>query len=90
MAVLIDKNTRLIVQGITGREGTFHAEAAALTGRLIADKGAGAHDIAQWIAVNAPRLAEAKPVIDSILAQPETTVSRLTVAAARVRGTATG
>ena len=27
MAVLIDKNTRLIVQGITGREGTFHAKA---------------------------------------------------------------
>jgi len=24
MAVLIDKNTRLIVQGITGKEGTFH------------------------------------------------------------------
>ncbi len=26
MAVLIDKNTRLIVQGITGREGLFHAQ----------------------------------------------------------------
>ena len=26
MAVLIDKNTRLIVQGITGREGTYHAK----------------------------------------------------------------
>src|SRR2546430_10955936 len=25
MSVLIDKNTRLIVQGITGREGSFHA-----------------------------------------------------------------
>ncbi|HSI88940.1 MAG TPA: hypothetical protein VK918_07770, partial [Pyrinomonadaceae bacterium] len=24
MAVLVDKNTRLIVQGITGKEGTFH------------------------------------------------------------------
>ena len=29
MAVLLDKNTRLIVQGLTGREGTFHAKAAA-------------------------------------------------------------
>jgi succinyl-CoA synthetase alpha subunit len=28
MAVLIDRNTRLIVQGITGREGTFHAKQA--------------------------------------------------------------
>ena len=26
MAVLVDQNTRLIVQGITGREGTFHAK----------------------------------------------------------------
>ena len=25
MSVLVDKNTRLIVQGITGKEGTFHA-----------------------------------------------------------------
>ncbi len=26
MAILVDKNTRLIVQGITGREGSFHTE----------------------------------------------------------------
>jgi len=26
MSVLVDKNTRLLVQGITGREGTFHTE----------------------------------------------------------------
>ncbi len=26
MSILIDKNTRLVVQGFTGREGTFHAE----------------------------------------------------------------
>jgi succinyl-CoA synthetase alpha subunit len=29
VAVLLDKNTRLLVQGLTGREGTFHAKAAA-------------------------------------------------------------
>ena len=29
MAVLVDKNPRLIVQGITGREGTFHAKGCA-------------------------------------------------------------
>jgi succinyl-CoA synthetase alpha subunit len=28
MSVLVDKNTRLIVQGFTGREGTFHADQA--------------------------------------------------------------
>ena len=26
MSVLVDKNTRLIVQGITGKEGTFHTK----------------------------------------------------------------
>ncbi|HBV51983.1 MAG TPA: succinate--CoA ligase subunit alpha, partial [Clostridiales bacterium] len=26
MSILVDTNTRLIVQGITGREGTFHTE----------------------------------------------------------------
>ena len=26
MSVLIDKNTRVIVQGLTGREGSFHAQ----------------------------------------------------------------
>ena len=35
MAVLIDKNTRLIVQGLTGREGTFHAKAAAAYGTTV-------------------------------------------------------
>ena len=25
MAVLVDKNTRLVVQGLTGKEGSFHA-----------------------------------------------------------------
>src|SRR4029434_6608715 len=32
MSVLIDKKTRLIVQGLTGREGTFHAKQAAAYG----------------------------------------------------------
>jgi succinyl-CoA synthetase alpha subunit len=35
MAVLIDKNTRLIVQGITGREGTFHARQAVAYGTKV-------------------------------------------------------
>jgi succinyl-CoA synthetase alpha subunit len=32
MAILVDKNTRLLVQGLTGREGTFHAKASAAYG----------------------------------------------------------
>ena len=35
MAVLIDKSTRLIVQGLTGKEGTFHAKQAAAYGTTV-------------------------------------------------------
>src|SRR5919107_5306240 len=49
MAVLIDKNTRLLVQGITGREGTFHAKAAAaygtnVVGGVTPGKGGSTHE----------------------------------------------
>jgi succinyl-CoA synthetase alpha subunit len=35
VAVLLDKNTRLVVQGLTGREGTFHAKQAAAYGTTV-------------------------------------------------------
>src|SRR5271167_4050796 len=35
MSILVDKSTRLIVQGLTGREGTFHAKNAALYGTKV-------------------------------------------------------
>jgi succinyl-CoA synthetase alpha subunit len=35
MSILIDKSTKLIVQGLTGREGTFHAKAAAAYGTKV-------------------------------------------------------
>src|ERR687892_2474391 len=49
MAVLIDKNTRLLVQGITGREGTFQAKAAAaygtnVVGGVTPGKGGTTHE----------------------------------------------
>jgi succinyl-CoA synthetase alpha subunit len=49
MAVLVDKNTRLIVQGITGKEGTFHAKGAAeygtnVVGGVTPGKGGTTHE----------------------------------------------
>jgi succinyl-CoA synthetase alpha subunit len=49
MSVLIDKSTRLIVQGLTGREGTFHAKQAAaygtnVVGGVTPGKGGTTHE----------------------------------------------
>src|SRR5207302_3545676 len=35
MSILIDRKTRLLVQGLTGREGTFHAKQAAAYGTTV-------------------------------------------------------
>jgi succinyl-CoA synthetase alpha subunit len=35
MSILLDNNTRLLVQGLTGREGTFHAQQAAAYGTTV-------------------------------------------------------
>ncbi len=49
MAILLDQNTRLLVQGLTGREGTFHARAAAayhttVVGGVTPGKGGTTHE----------------------------------------------
>ncbi|HEY0758226.1 MAG TPA: succinate--CoA ligase subunit alpha [Acidisarcina sp.] len=49
MSVLVDNNTRLIVQGITGREGTFHAKGCAeygtnVVGGVTPGKGGTIHE----------------------------------------------
>ncbi|MGC2617891.1 MAG: succinate--CoA ligase subunit alpha [Acidobacteriaceae bacterium] len=49
MAVLVNKETRLIVQGITGREGTFHAKGCAeygtkVVGGVTPGKGGTIHE----------------------------------------------
>ena len=49
MAVLIDSQTRLVVQGLTGREGSFHARQAAeygttVVGGVTPGKGGSTHE----------------------------------------------
>ena len=49
MAILINEQTRVVVQGLTGREGTFHARAAAdygttIVGGVTPGKGGTMHE----------------------------------------------
>ncbi len=48
MSILVDRNTRLIVQGFTGKEGTFHAQQAiaygtTVVGGMVPGKGGTKH-----------------------------------------------
>jgi succinyl-CoA synthetase alpha subunit len=48
MAILVDENTRVICQGLTGSQGTFHSEQAiaygtAMVGGVTPGKGGGSH-----------------------------------------------
>jgi len=70
MAVLVDKNTRLIVQGITGKEGTFHAKGCAeygtnVVGGVTPGKGGTTHE--GW------------PVFDTVAEAVEKTEANATV-----------
>jgi succinyl-CoA synthetase alpha subunit len=63
MSILVDKNTRLIVQGLTGREGTFHAKACAaygthVVGGITPGKGGTTHE--GWPIFNTVHEAAAK------------------------------
>jgi succinyl-CoA synthetase alpha subunit len=70
MAILADKNTKLLVQGITGREGMFHTEqmieyGTNVVGGVTPGKGG------EW--------ALGKPVFDTVKAARESTGANATV-----------
>jgi succinyl-CoA synthetase alpha subunit len=63
MSILLDRNTRLLVQGLTGREGTFHAQQAAAYGTTVVGgvtpgKGGSTHE--GWPIFNTVREAVEK------------------------------
>jgi len=63
MSILIDKSTRVIVQGLTGKEGTFHAKACAeygtkIVGGVTPGKGGTTHE--GWPVFNTVRDAVEK------------------------------
>jgi succinyl-CoA synthetase alpha subunit len=64
MAILVDKNTRLIVQGITGREGSFHTEQMVAYGTNVVG-GVTPGKGGEWVS--------GKPVFDSVKAAVEAT-----------------
>lgn len=64
MAILVDKNTRLVVQGITGREGSFHTQqmieyGTNVVGGVTPGKGG------EWV--------HGKPVFDTVKAAVDAT-----------------
>jgi succinyl-CoA synthetase alpha subunit len=70
MSVLVDENTRLIVQGLTGKEGTFHAKGCAeygtkVVGGVTPGKGGTVHE--GW------------PVFDTVAQAVEKTGANATV-----------
>src|ERR1041385_2845178 len=63
MAILVDKSTRLIIQGLAGREGTFHAKTSAaygtqIVGGVTPGKGGTTHE--SWPIFNTVREAVEK------------------------------
>lgn len=70
MAIMIDKNTRLIVQGITGQQGLFHTQQMIAYGTNVVG-GVTPGKGGQWV--------EGKPVFDTVRSARETTGANATV-----------
>lgn len=68
MSILVDKNTRLIVQGITGREGSFHTEQMAAYGTNIV-AGITPGKGGQWFETGSGQI----PIFDAVKTAVEAT-----------------
>ncbi|MGI5877429.1 MAG: succinate--CoA ligase subunit alpha [Christensenellales bacterium] len=81
MSILVDRNTRLIVQGITGREGTFHTQQMLAYGtRVVAGVTPGKGGMS----------VHGVPVYDTVREAAEATCANATVLFVPARFTAAG
>ncbi|MBL8050460.1 MAG: succinate--CoA ligase subunit alpha, partial [Anaerolineales bacterium] len=71
MSILVDKNTRLLVQGITGNEGLFHTTQMAAYGTQVVG-GITPGKGGEWV-------LEKIPVFDSVRAAKENTDANATI-----------
>src|SRR5260221_1316423 len=79
MAILVDKNTRLLVQGITGREGLFHTQQMIAYGTNVVG-GVTPGKGGEWI--------EGKPVFDTVKECRESTGANVSIIYVPARGAA--
>src|ERR1700738_2912464 len=68
MSILVNQSTRVVVQGLTGREGTFHAKACAeygtqIVGGVTPGKGGTTHE--GWPIFNSVQEAVDKTAADA-------------------------
>ncbi|MCC7448993.1 MAG: succinate--CoA ligase subunit alpha [Anaerolineae bacterium] len=77
MAIFADKNTRLLVQGITGREGLFHTQQMIAYGTNVVG-GVTPGKGGEWV--------EGKPVFDTVKEGRESTGANATIIFVPARG----
>jgi len=70
MSILVDKNTRLLVQGMTGREGLFHTQQMIAYGTNVVG-GVTPGKGGEW--------AEGKPIFDTVKEARESTGANATI-----------
>jgi succinyl-CoA synthetase alpha subunit len=74
MSILVDRNTRLLVQGITGREGTFHTEQMVAYGTNVV-AGVTPGKGGQWLTFDSTKV----PIFDTVKESVEATGANVSV-----------